>query len=324
MPMQTRPTSKRLETIDTSSLSGSTSLPAAVISSSSSSTTPKIPSLTKSSATPTAKPQRPLTAYHIFFQIEREYIIQTTAGPNPKDDPEKKLLRNVPDRYAATKLRPDWYAGPGKRQKRKHRKSHGKIGFFELSSLISTRWATLEQSHPDVKKFVHDVAAKELDEYKEEMERWKLAENIPLDPPVAKKTARKKKSASRSKAATSSAKISPPSSPKSSPVVDNVVSLSTSICTDDEEGAVDVDYSISSVTCNGHHVPSPPSDSECTAKRTFEEANDEDLSFLDPLFELFDVEFPSSSKRQRCVSPSTANRLTGNGYIKLPSQLWGM
>lgn len=303
-------------------MSGATSLPEAVISSS---TTPKTPSpsLTKSnSAKPTAKPQRPLTAYHIFFQIEREYIIQTTAGPNPKDDPEKKLLRNVPDRYAATKLRPDWYAGPGKRQKRKHRKSHGKIGFFELSSLISTRWATLEQSHPDVKKFVHDVAAKELDEYKEEMEQWKLAENIPLDPPVAKKTARKKKTTSRSKAA--SAKISPPSSPKSSPVVDNVMSFSTSICTDDEDGAVEVDYSISSVTCNGHHIPSPPSDSECTAKRTLEEAN-EDLSFLDPLFELFDVEFPSNSnKRQRCVSPSTAANLTGNGYIKLPSQLWGM
>ena len=189
--------------------------------------------------------------------------------------------------------------------------------------MISTRWATLEQSHPDVKKFVHDVAAKELDEYKEEMEQWKLAENIPLDPPSAKKTARKKKTASRSKAA-ASAKISPPSSPKSSPVADNVVSFSTSICTDDEgSSGTEVDYSISSVTCNGHHVPSQPSESECTAKRTFEEAN-EDLSFLDPLFELFDVEFPSPSKRQRCVSPSTAAKLTGNGYIKLPSQLWGM
>lgn len=187
--------------------------------------------------------------------------------------------------------------------------------------MISTRWATLEQSHPDVKKFVHNVAAKELDEYKEEMERWKLAENIPLDPPVAKKSARKKKkTTSRTKA--TSAKVSPPSSPKSSPVADNVVSFSTSICTDDEEGCrAEVDYSISSVTCNGTHVPSSSSDSEFTGKRTFEEAN-EDLSFLDPLFELFDVECPSTNKRQRCVSPS-ANPLR-NDYIKLPSQLWGL
>lgn len=315
MPMKTRPTSKRLETHTALSVATSSSSV-----SSSSSRTSKPSSPTKSTATPTAKPQRPLTAYHIFFQIEREFIIQTTAGPNPNDDSEKKLLRNVPDRYAATKLRPDWYAGPGKRQKRKHRKSHGKIGFFELSSLISTRWATLEQSYPDVKKFVHDVAARELDEYKEEMEQWKLAENIPLDPPVAKKAAKKKKTVSKSKATT--AKISPPPSPKSSPIVDNVISFSTSICTDDEEGGQQevVDYSISSVTCNGHHVPSPPSDSDFTAKRTCDEAN-EDLSFLDPLFELFDVEFPPS-KRQRCVSPSSNPHR--NDFIKLPSQLWAM
>jgi len=168
---------------------------------------------------------------------------------------------------------------------------------------------------------VHDVAARELDEYKEEMEQWKLAENIPLDPPVAKKAAKKKKTVSKSKATT--AKISPPPSPKSSPIVDNVISFSTSICTDDEEGGQQevVDYSISSVTCNGHHVPSPPADSDFTAKRTCDEAN-EDLSFLDPLFELFDVEFPSPSKRQRCVSPSSNPQR--NDFIKLPSQLWAM
>jgi len=167
---------------------------------------------------------------------------------------------------------------------------------------------------------VHDVAARELDEYKEEMEQWKLAENIPLDPPVAKKAAKKKKTVSKSKATT--AKISPPPSPKSSPIVDNVISFSTSICTDDEEGGQQevVDYSISSVTCNGHHVPSPPADSDFTAKRTCDEAN-EDLSFLDPLFELFDVEFPPS-KRQRCVSPSSNPHR--NDFIKLPIQLWAM
>jgi hypothetical protein len=281
-----------------------------------SSGTPKPSASIKSkSTTPTAKPQRPLTAYHIFFQIEREFIIQSTAGPNANDDSEKKLLRNVPARYAATKLRPDWYAGPGKRQKRKHRKSHGKIGFFELSSLISTRWATLEQTHPDVKMFVHDVAARELDEYKEEMERWKLAENIPSDPSVEKK-ATKKKSASTPKA--TAAKISPPSSPKSYQDL-NDTSFFTSICTDDE-GEDEVDYSISSVTCNGHHVPSPPSESDFT-KRKFDETN-EDLAFLDPLFQLFDVESPSPCKKQRCVSPPAFPSSTD--FFKLPSQLWAV
>lgn len=190
--------------------------------------------------------------------------------------------------------------------------------------MISTRWATLEQSHPDVKKFVHEVAEKELDEYKQEMEQWKLAENIPLDTPVKKTAKKKKKTVSKSKATV--AKISPPSSPKSSPVVvDDVLSFATSICTDDEDGGNEVDYSISSVTCNGHHIPSAPSDNDLTGKRKFDndDADDgEEYSFLDPLFELFDVEFPSPSKRQRCVSPS-ANP-SRNDYSRLSSQLWTM
>jgi len=316
--MNTRPTSKRVETHKKEDEMTMSATPSASVASSPP-RTPK-PSTPTKSTTPTAKPQRPLTAYHIFFQIEREFIIQNTAGPNANDDSEKKLLRNVPARYAATKLRPDWYAGPGKRRKRKHRKSHGKIGFFELSSLISTRWATLQQTHPDVKKFVHDVAARELDEYKEEMERWKLAENIPSDPPVAKKAATKKKSASTSKA--TAAKISPPSSPKSSSNL-NDTSFSTSICTDDETED-EVDYSISSVTCNGHHIPSPPSESDFT-KRKFDETA-EDLAFLDPLFQLFDVELPSTPlKKQRCVSPPAFPRRTcSTDFFKLPSQLWAV
>lgn len=36
------------------------------------------------------KPMRPLTAYHIFFQIEREFIIQTTAG----EDADKSIHDN--------------------------------------------------------------------------------------------------------------------------------------------------------------------------------------------------------------------------------------
>lgn len=311
MPMKTRPTTKRVESHEqeeTMSVTPSASIAASRTQKS---------SAPNKSTTSTAKPQRPLTAYHIFFQIEREFIIQTTAGPNANDDSEKNLLRNVPNRYAFTKLRPDWYAGPGKRKKRKHRKSHGKIGFFELSSLISSRWATLEQTLPDVKKFVHAVASRELDEYKEEMERWKLAENIPLDP-VTKKTT-KKKSSSKSK--TTAAQISPPSSPKSSSDV-NVVIFSTSICTDDE-GENEVDYSISSVTCNGHHIPSPPSDSDFPKKKI--DATLEDLAFLDPIFQLFDFESPSPRKRQRCVSPPAfPNRTCSTDFFKLPSQLWAM
>jgi hypothetical protein len=121
------------------------------------------------------KPMRPLTAYHIFFQLEREYLIQTTAGPDADKTihDNKSLIAGVPRRYRSIKLLPDWYAGPGKRQKRKHRKSHGKIGFLELSQIISKRWATLESSDPETKQYVSQIAARELGEYKLEMKEYK-------------------------------------------------------------------------------------------------------------------------------------------------------
>ena len=86
------------------------------------------------------KPMRPLTSYHMYFQLEREFILQGMDG----DDADKSIHDNkvyfldyVPERYRNIKLSPQWYFGPGKRQKRKHRKQHGKIGFMELSRMIS-------------------------------------------------------------------------------------------------------------------------------------------------------------------------------------------
>jgi hypothetical protein len=121
------------------------------------------------------KPMRPLTAYHIFFQIEREYVIQTTAGEDADKSIHKNkvILDDVPARYRSIKLLPDWYAGPGKRQKRKHRKQHGKIGFLELSRVISTRWAKLDEIDPETKAFVTKIAQQELDEYYKEMKEYK-------------------------------------------------------------------------------------------------------------------------------------------------------
>ena len=146
-------------------------MPRRVISRSRSSTT------TSSSMNNTdmKKPMRPLTAYHIFFQIEREYIIQTTPGSDADKSihNNKSYLTDVPRKYRKVKLLPDWYAGPGKRQKRKHRKSHGKIGFLELSRVISKRWAILDTSDPETKQYVHMIAARELDDYKAEMNEWK-------------------------------------------------------------------------------------------------------------------------------------------------------
>ena len=143
------------------------------------------------------KPMRPLTAYHIFFQIEREYVIQTSAGEvaNKSMMDNKIILEDVPQRYQNIRLLPDWYAGPGKRQKRKHRKQHGKIGFLELSRIISTRWATLGETDPETKAFVHKIAKSELDEYYREMRTYKelTKDMLPEDLEPPKSTQKQKK-----------------------------------------------------------------------------------------------------------------------------------
>ena len=127
----------------------------------------------------TQKPMRPLTAYHIFFQIERELIIQTSEGEiaNKSSLDNKVYLDDVPQRYKNIRLLPDWYAGPGKRKKRKHRKQHGKIGFLELSRVISARWAELVEIDPETKAFVQKIAQSEIEEYYRDMKRYKELTN---------------------------------------------------------------------------------------------------------------------------------------------------
>lgn len=120
------------------------------------------------------KPKRPLTAYHIYLAIEREFIIQSIPGENADKsaDDDKVYLDYVPERYRQTKLSPDWYFGPGKRKRRKHRKQHGKIGFKELTTIISERWAKLDETNPDIKRFVQNLANQGLMEYRREMEEY--------------------------------------------------------------------------------------------------------------------------------------------------------
>jgi hypothetical protein len=56
------------------------------------------------------KPMRPLTSYHMYFQLEREFILQGMDG----DDSEKSMNDNkvyldyVPERYRNIKLSPQW------------------------------------------------------------------------------------------------------------------------------------------------------------------------------------------------------------------------
>lgn len=241
-----------------------------------------------------SKPMRPLAAYHIFFQIEREYIIQTASPDHIASDPTKTYQAGVPSRYRSIKLSPDWYAGPGKRQKRKHRKTHGMIGFLELSRVISQRWATLETVDLETKAYVTQVAAREMVEFKEEMKEYELLTGDVMSNNCTKQPAKRKKSCTKTTAIApgdgdvmSSNRTKPSKTKKtrtnvtaaiapmsnvnidtvpSSPSGDggNIYYASVGIKSEEDlytsppinNTYSEVDYSIATVSNNGHYVPS--------------------------------------------------------------------
>jgi hypothetical protein len=75
--------------------------------------------------------------------------------------------------WALSIVSDEWYFAPGKRKRRKHRKKHGKIGFLELSGMISARWKKLGETDPEIKEFVQKIAAQERDVYLREKEEYK-------------------------------------------------------------------------------------------------------------------------------------------------------
>lgn len=252
------------------------------------------------------KPMRPLTAYHLFFKLEREYIIQTLPGPDLAGDSAhtaKVCLHDVPRRYARTRLPPDWYLGPGKGRKRRHRRSHGKIGFLDLSNAISKRWATLATTDPETKRYVAGIAARELGDYKRQMKEYKQSAQSggevtgPCDA-TARPAAVISRSVSPKSKSTHHSAVGPPSAllPLSmacfqEPVrrvsteipeavvsfeQSSVVSYEQSSSADEEE----IDYTICRVSSNGHYIPSPGPDLNSDNEGTI------DGTIWDPLFEL--------------------------------------
>jgi len=117
---------------------------------------------------------RPYTSYNLFFQLEREYILQIIHGYKTKIeskgifDPADATYPAdgpaLPTRYENLILPFDWHI-PGKtrRRKRSHRKSHGKIGFHELNDQISKAWSAADD---DIKEFCTRLADIEARKYK--------------------------------------------------------------------------------------------------------------------------------------------------------------
>ena len=125
------------------------------------------------------KPTRPLTAYHLYFHLEREYIIQTSKREEDEDEEQcndaatnrvdsrpigKDIDANMPFRYRYIHLSSNWCASdPDEVQQKRNSR---KIGLLELSRCISQRWAHLEENDNATKQYVNKIAARELAIYK--------------------------------------------------------------------------------------------------------------------------------------------------------------
>lgn len=121
------------------------------------------------------RPPRPYTDYNIFFQLEREYILQNELGVTPNLDSSNLFNSSdanyngppLPPRYNGIILHKDWYkTGKGRNKKRRHRISHGKIGFCELSKKIATNWYDIDI---ETKKFCEAASDLGMIEYKKAM-----------------------------------------------------------------------------------------------------------------------------------------------------------
>ena len=96
---------------------------------------------------PKDKPNRPLSAYNLFFQAERATMLGDDAKVHDQD----------------------------KGKKRVHRKTHGKIGFAEMARAIGQKWKDLPD---DQKKQYLEQAATEKKRYAVELKAWKEEQKL--------------------------------------------------------------------------------------------------------------------------------------------------
>jgi len=89
------------------------------------------------------KPRRPLSAYNFFFQHQRAELVGTNVPDiiNTKNDNQK------------VKRRP-------------HRKTHGKIGFVDLSKLVGQRW---KKSDKESRAYYYKLAVEDKERYQKEL-----------------------------------------------------------------------------------------------------------------------------------------------------------
>lgn len=113
---------------------------------------------------PGEKPKRPLSAYNFYFQLERERIIE--GDINDKDLITVYKLEDVA-RIALIQQKKAKENKP--KEKRSHRKTHGKISFGDLARTIANKWKKLDDK---TKAIFEGSASIEKERYKKELAEW--------------------------------------------------------------------------------------------------------------------------------------------------------
>lgn len=97
--------------------------------------------------------QRPLSAYNLFFKVQRYLLINDK--PDLRTTEEVHQICN--EIHLLMSEKPD-----KKKGKRLHRKTHGKIGFADLGKMIGQRWRNCKS---DIKACFEQIAHEEKNNY---------------------------------------------------------------------------------------------------------------------------------------------------------------
>lgn len=116
------------------------------------------------------KPKRPLSAYNVFFKEERQKLLSSIPAKEEGVGDDESDEEDGGDKKPSAATR-------NKNPKRS--KPHGKISFESMAKIIGQRWKAIE-SDAIQKRYYQDLADRDKDRYRAELEVWKRKQSEAL------------------------------------------------------------------------------------------------------------------------------------------------